>query len=109
VIAHRWFHNARTSEFQSAIPHHGIDAWQQWKSRGGELKTLYKRAKLITEAEARYIIAHGTASSSEWVVVQHMDQWLDIRGMTKTEITELIEDLDRKLAADLAAGIANPH
>jgi len=74
-----------------------------------DARMLHKKAKLITEAEARYIIAHGTASSSEWVVVQHMDQWLDIRGMTKTEITELIEDLDRKLAADLAAGIANPH
>lgn len=73
------------------------------------MRTRYNRAKVITEAEARYIIAHGTASSSEWVVVQYMDQWLDIRGMTKTEITELIEDLDRKLAEDLAAGITNPH
>lgn len=73
------------------------------------MRTRYKKAKVITEAEARYIIAHGTASSSEWVVVQYMDQWLDIRGMTKTEITELIEDLDRKLAEDLAAGITNPH
>lgn len=74
-----------------------------------ELRTFYKKAKLITEAEARYIIAHGTASSSEWVVVQYMDQWFDIRGMTKSEITDHIEDLDRKLAADLAAGIENPH
>jgi len=73
------------------------------------VRTRYKKAKVITEAEARYIIAHGTASSSEWVVVQYMDQWLDIRGMTKAEITELIEDLDRKLAEDLAAGITNPH
>ncbi|MBN8911141.1 MAG: hypothetical protein J0H65_03610 [Rhizobiales bacterium] len=73
------------------------------------MRTRYKKAKVITEAEARYIIAHGTASSSEWVVVQYMDQWLDIRGMTKAEITELIEDLDRKLAEDLAAGITNPH
>ncbi|MGE3798478.1 MAG: hypothetical protein AB7G88_11645 [Thermomicrobiales bacterium] len=74
-----------------------------------DARMLHKKAKLITEAEARYIIAHGTAASSDWVVVQHTDQWFDIRGMTKTEITELIEDLDRKLAAELAAGIANPH
>lgn len=74
-----------------------------------QLATFFRKAKHITEAEARYIIDHATQSSSEWVVVQHMDQWLDIRGMTKAEITELIEDLDRKLAAELASGIANPH
>lgn len=73
------------------------------------MKTLYKKAKLITEAEARYIIAHASESPSEWVVVQYMDQWFDLRGMTKAEITEHIEELDRKLVADLTAGIAKPH
>lgn len=75
----------------------------------GEVRTLYRKARLITEAEARYIIAHGTASSSQWVVIQHMDQWFDVRRMTTMEITEHIEELDRKLVADLVAGIAKPH
>lgn len=75
------------------------------------MRTLYKtaKAKPITEAEARYIISHGTATSSEWVVIQHNDEWFDIRGMTQTEIMDLVEELDRKLAAELAAGIENPH
>lgn len=73
------------------------------------MRTLYKKAKLVSEAEARYIIAHATASSSQWVVIQYMEQWFDVRGMTKKEITEHIENLDRKLIADLAAGIARPH
>jgi hypothetical protein len=77
--------------------------------RTGQPVTIFRKAKHITEAEARYIIDHATESSSEWAVIQHMDQWLDVRGMTNAEISQLIEDLDRKLAADLAAGIANPH
>ncbi|MDQ8698233.1 hypothetical protein [Hyphomicrobium sp. LHD-15] len=75
----------------------------------GEVKTLYRKAKLISEAEARYIIAHATATSSEWVVVQHMDQWFDMRGMTTTEIADLLDELNRKWAAALAAGIERPH
>ena len=75
----------------------------------GYIKTRYKKAKLITEAEARYIISHAPASSSEWVVIQHMDQWFDIRGLTKAEIADLVDDFDRKWAAELAAGLANPH
>lgn len=73
------------------------------------MKKLYNKAKLITEAEARYIIAHATTSSSEWVVIQHMEQWFDMRGLTKKEIAVLLDDLDRKWAAELAAGIDNPH
>lgn len=73
------------------------------------LVTLYRKAQPITEAEARYIIDHATQSSSEWAVVQHMDQWFDTRRMTKEEIAELVDDLDRKLAENLAAGVANPH
>jgi hypothetical protein len=75
----------------------------------GNVTTIFKKAKLITEAEARYIISHATKSSSEWVVIQYMDQWFDMRGLTEAEIADLLNDLDRKLAAELAAGIANPH
>lgn len=73
------------------------------------MKTLYKKAKLITEAEARYIISHATTSSSEWVVIQHMDQWFDMRRLTEAEVADFLDDLDRKWAAELAAGVANPH
>jgi hypothetical protein len=76
--------------------------------RAGKVKTFFK-TKPITEAEARYIIAHATKSSSEWVVVQYMDQWFDMRGLTKAEIADLLDELDRKWAAELAAGVANPH
>lgn len=75
----------------------------------GEVKTLYRKARLVTEAEARYIISHATAASSEWVVVQHMDKWFDMRGMTTIEIADFLDELDRKWAAELAAGIVTPH
>lgn len=77
--------------------------------RAGNVATLFKKAKLISEAEARYIIAHATKSSSEWVVIQYMDQWFDMRALTEAEVADLLDDLDRKWAAELAAGIANPH
>ena len=78
-------------------------------SRTEILKTRYKARKLITEAEARYIISHATTSSNEWVVVQHCENWFDIRDMTEAEVTDMLEDLDRERAAKLASGIANPH
>jgi hypothetical protein len=78
----------------------------QW---AGKVTTLFKKAKLITEAEARYIISHTINSSGEWVVIQYMDQWFDLRGLKEAEIADLLHDLDRKRTAELAAGIANPH
>lgn len=77
--------------------------------RTGNVKTQFKKAKLITEAEARYVISHATQSSSEWVVIQHGDQWFDVRCLTKIEISDFLDHLDRKRDAELAAGIANPH
>ena len=77
--------------------------------RAADLKTNYKPRKLITEAEARYIIAHATNSANEWVVVQHFDMWFDIRCLTEAEVGLLLEDLDRERAAKLASGFANPH
>lgn len=77
--------------------------------RAGQVTTRFKKEKVISEAEARYIIAHETKSSSKWVVVQYMDKWFDMRGMTEAEIADLLDDLDRRLAAELASGLANPH
>jgi hypothetical protein len=77
--------------------------------RAEKVKTARDKAKPITEAEARYIIAHATASSNRWVVIQHMDLWFDTRSLTRAETADLLDDLDRKWAAELAAGVANPH
>jgi hypothetical protein len=73
------------------------------------LKTQYKERKRITEAEARYIIAHATTSSNDCVVVQHSDGWFDVRGLTKAELAHILADLDREFAAKLASGIERPH
>lgn len=67
------------------------------------------KAKTVTEPEARYIIDHSTHSASEWVVIQHMDQWYDVRKMTKKELMALIDDLDRAWNAELTAGVLHPH
>jgi hypothetical protein len=64
---------------------------------------------VITEPEARYIISHTTDSTNSWVVVQHFDQWYDVRKMTEREVSDLIDDLDRARSAELAAGLINPH
>lgn len=79
------------------------------KQRAGNVTRLLKKAKLITEAEARYVISHATKSSNDWVVIQYRDRWFDVRGLTEAEIMDCVDDLDRKWAADLAAGSANPH
>lgn len=79
------------------------------KPRTSVLKTHYKMRKLITEAEARYIIAHATTSSNTGAVLQHYDQWFDIRGLTEAEVADTLEDLDRERAANMLSGIANPN
>jgi len=73
------------------------------------LKTHYKVRKPITEAEARYLIAHATTSSNEWVVIQHYDKWFDVRGLTEAEVADTLDALDRERAANLSSGMANPH
>lgn len=75
----------------------------------GTVTTRFRKAKPITEAEARYVISHTTNSSGEWVVIQYRDQWFDVRGLTEAEIADCLDDLDRKWAADIASGSANPH
>ncbi len=75
----------------------------------GKIATRFQKAKVISQIEARYIIDHATESSAGWVVIQHMDRWFDVRGMTEKEIEHLIDDLDRTWSAELAAGVINPH
>jgi len=77
--------------------------------RYGQLTTRFQKAKVISEAEARYIVDHATEASSGCVVIQHWDQWFDVRRMTEKEIEHLIDDLDRARSAELAAGVIHPH
>lgn len=73
-------------------------------------KVQASNVRAITEPEAHYIIAHETSSTkSGWVVIEHMDRWFDVRKMTKTELANLMDDLDREWIAAVAAGILNPH
>ncbi len=63
----------------------------------------YHKAVAITKLEADYIIASGSASLSDIVVLSHNDDWYDVRGMTRAELTAFSEDLERKeLAAQQA-------
>ena len=73
------------------------------------MKTHYKSRKCITEAEARYIIAHAATSANEYVVIQHFDEWFDVRGLTDAEVADTLEDLDRERAAIVASGVNHPH
>jgi hypothetical protein len=56
----------------------------------------YHKAVAITKPEADYIIANGSASLSDIVVLSHNDHWYDVRGMTRAELTAFSEDLERK-------------
>ena len=63
----------------------------------------YHKAVAITKLEADYIIASGSASLSDIVVLSHNDDWYDVRGMTRAELVAFSEDLQRKeLAAQQA-------
>ncbi len=63
----------------------------------------YHKAVAITKLEADYIIASGSASRSEIVVLSHNDDWYDVRGMTRAELTAFSEDLQRKELAEQQA------
>jgi hypothetical protein len=63
----------------------------------------YHKAIAITKPEADHIIARGSASLSDIVVLSHNDDWYDVRGMTQAELTAFSEDLERNgLAAQRA-------
>jgi len=66
-------------------------------------------AKEISAPEARYIIAHETASKNDWVVIEHRGRWFDVRSLTKKQLSRLIDDLDRVWNGDVAAGVLAPH
>jgi hypothetical protein len=72
-------------------------------------RNLLSKAKAVSAAEGQYIIDHATGSTSKWAVLQHKDQWFDVRGMTQKEISRLIDDLDRAWNEELVAGILLPH
>jgi hypothetical protein len=63
----------------------------------------YHKAVAITKLEADYIIASGSASLSDIVVLSHNDDWYDVRGMTRAELTAFSEDLQRKELAEQQA------
>lgn len=72
-------------------------------------RNLLLKAKAISEAEAHYIIDHATATTSEWAVLQHNDQWFDVRSLTEKELMNFINELDRGWNEELVAGILHPH
>ena len=63
----------------------------------------YHKAVAITKLEADYIIASGSASLSDIVVLSHNDDWYDVRGMTRAELTAFSEDLQRRELAEQQA------
>ena len=55
----------------------------------------YHKAIAITKPEADRIIAGGSASLSDIVVLSRNDDWYDVRGMTQAELIAFSEDLER--------------
>jgi hypothetical protein len=69
----------------------------------------YHKATSITRPEAHAIIASLSLSLNEYVVIEHLDQWFDVRRMTDKEVEDFVDDLIRSSDADVAAGFIIPH
>ena len=69
----------------------------------------YHKAVKITKPEADYIIGSGSASLSDTVVLQHLENWYDVRRMTATEIDAFVSDLARAEHAAEKADQYPPH
>ena len=69
----------------------------------------YHKARKISRPEAHYIINTCTRSLSELVVVNHHQQWYDVRSLTNKEIDDFYSDLMRADLVHLRAGCITPH
>ncbi len=69
----------------------------------------YHKAAEISPLEARFIIDHNTTSRSACVVIEHYDQWFDVRCMTEQELASFLDDLRRTRLVEETSGILTPH
>ncbi len=69
----------------------------------------YHKAAKITKPEADYIIASGSASLTDTVVLSHLDNWYDVRAMTSAELDAFVSDLGRAELAEQRARAYLPH
>ena len=60
----------------------------------------YHKASRVTKPEADSIIANGTASLSDVVVISHGKHWYDVRAMTRAELEAFVADLAREELAE---------
>jgi len=73
------------------------------------LAMRYHKAARITKPEADSIIASGSVSLTDTVVLSHMDSWYDVRRMTAAEIDAFVSDLARAEFAAQKASAFPPH
>lgn len=55
----------------------------------------YHKAIAITRAEADLLVKRPSRSLNACVVIQHIDDWYDVRKMTEKELDYFVQDLVR--------------
>jgi hypothetical protein len=81
----------------------------EWRPAWYKLEMRYHKAAKISKPEADYIIGSGSASLTDTVVLQHQDNWYDVRRMTAAEIDAFVSDLARAEHAAEKADEFPPH
>lgn len=69
----------------------------------------FHKAIRISRPEADFIIETAGSSRNDLVVMNHFDDWYDVRSLTRKELDEFVGDLLRADFAELRAGIIVPH
>ena len=81
----------------------------EWRPAWYRSKMRYHKAAKISKPEADYIIGSGSTSLTDTVVLQHQDNWYDVRRMTAAEIDAFVSDLARAEHAAEKADEFPPH
>jgi hypothetical protein len=67
----------------------------------------FHKATQITRVEADFIIETAQESLNDLLVLNHFDDWFDVRRMTENEVRSFLDDLMRADLADIEAGRAH--
>ncbi|NJO32129.1 MAG: hypothetical protein HC869_02395 [Rhodospirillales bacterium] len=69
----------------------------------------YHKATKLTRPEADFIIQTATSSRNALAVINHHEDWYDVRALTEKEFDEFLEDLLREDLKKIEAGCITPH
>jgi hypothetical protein len=69
----------------------------------------YHKAISISKVEADFLIDGPTTSVGEYIVVQILGEWYDVRQMTERELNAFVDDVQRSYVDDVTAGFLDPH